>query len=477
MGAARDRIRSEDGFALATVILMMLAGFAIASAAVYASVGTQHGSIRDEGSKLSVAAAESGVSAALTRYNSVPASNAQPCLSLSSGGAIVAAPVGSNGWCPPVGPGASNGGTYSYQVKPTYGVSTSSLPIALEVVSTGTVNGVTSRVKVTADSASGSRIFCPDDDGDETCDANEAVTVQAANGIVMNANATLQAASATNGDISAASNAKICGLVSVGVGRRMLLTGSARYYSDAGCSTVASAYAQQPLSLPPINPGDSATSNDNQRITNAVAGSGSPSDLVSGNRGNVSWSSSTRNLTISANTQLNLTGSKYSLCSLTLSSNTSLSVAANQNTAIFFDSPESCGLPSGRTQLNMSSNSSISSSSGSPTNVAFYFVGSSTLQTFASFSSNTQLSSAAQSCASNFVIYAPRTDVTMNSNSTYCGALAARSLQMGSNARIVNDTNAGAFTLASNAAHFEPGDFIQCSAVLPAGSSNPTGGC
>ena len=111
---------------------------------------------------------------------------------------------------------------------------------------------------------------------------------------------------------------------------------------------------------------------------------------------------------------------------------------------IYFDSPEPCDLPlddsaqpaNGTTQMNLSSNTRITSATGTPANVAIYFVGSQTRLTNLLMSSNTQI---AGSCVQNFIIYAPLTHIELNSNSQYCGALAGQSLHMDSNAQIFTD--------------------------------------
>ncbi len=463
MSRLRLTIRRDDGFALPTVMLLMVAALAITSAIVVSSLSAQGGTVRDQRSKLALAAGETGISDALSRYNRVATSNAQPCLIVSAGGSLVGSGA-SSGWCNPV-TGSSNGGTYSYRVRPTVSAATN-LTSQIKVVSTGNVGGVTRRVQVTADSASGTKIFCPT--------GVNCHTVQAQNGINLNSNAELRAGAATNGSITLSSNAKVCGPASVGLGQQLTLVSNAKHYADNACTAQTSTYAQAPLSLPPVNQGDAATSNDNVRLTNADNGSGSPADVISGNRNNVDWNPTTRQLSVTSNTGLTLTGAKYSLCKLTLSSNVILTVASTQSVSIFFDSPEACGLANNTAQVDMSSNTRITAGSGAPTGVAMYFVGSPSLSTRASFSSNTQVG---QACNSNFVIYAPRTDVLLNSNATYCGALAAKSLQMDSNARIFSDAASADFTLASTGSHFSVSRFVECNASLPAGATSPDGGC
>ena len=128
-------------------------------------------------------------------------------------------------------------------------------------------------------------------------------------------------------------------------------------------------------------------------------------------------------------------------------------------------------MPSGTPQLELSSNSRITATGGTPSNVALMFVGSETSETSIHLNSNTQVAGA---CEQNFVIYAPRTDVVLDSNSIYCGAVAAKSLYMDSNTVIYNDAGAKTFNLPNTAPHYEPSAFVECSS---AEESPPDAGC
>jgi hypothetical protein len=457
----------ERGFAVPTVMFMLLGVFAVVSIGVVASIQAQGGAVRDQKAKSALATAEAGISDAMLHYNGdFTPSTSQPCL-VPSGTFVGAAATQGSGWCTAVS-GSDGAGTFTYQVKPTPGTGT------IEIVSSGNVNGVMRRVDVTAKSVSGQQVFF---------DAG----VKTQNGINLDANAEIHSGSATGGDITLASNAKQCGVASVGVGHHLTTAGNAAYYQQTGCTTQLnpSSVTQQDITLPPVNQGDAATHNDNVRITNAVAADGpSPKDLISGNKSDVSWDSTTRQLTIEHNSSLTLTGQTYSFCKLTLNSNSALYVAAGQTVNIYFDSPEHCDVPPGTlpvdnpshpeygtTQMDLSSNTRITSATGTPAKVAIYFVGSQTRLTNLLMSSNTQI---AGSCVQNFIIYAPLTHIELNSNSQYCGALAGQSLHMDSNAEVFTDTDSQAFVLPGTAPHYAVSQFVECTA---ASSSPPNNGC
>jgi hypothetical protein len=433
----RTRFARESGFALPTVMFMILAAFAAATTAAVVSVHAQRGTLRDGDSKQALALAEAGVSEALLHYNRVITSGTGSCV-VSSGGTIqLGAPSG--GWCAPVA-GAATQGSFKYTVAPS--------PGHLEIVSVGDSNGVTRRVQVSADSVSGQGVF-------------SSATVKARNLIALDSNAAIRANAATNGDMTLGGSAKLCGAGSVGVGRAFTLASNARHYLDQSC-TGTGALTRKPLVLPPVNQGNAATVNDNGRFF--------ASDLRTGGS-KVSWSAPTRTLSLSSNSSVTLGGSVYSLCRLTMSSNTALYIAPGAAVTIYFDSPEACGLPAGTKQVDLSSNSRITSSSGGATRVAILMVGSDTIQTKVQLSSNTQVAGA---CEQNFVIYAPRTDVDFNSNSTYCGALAANTIHMDSNTTIFNDAGAKNFVLPNAAPHYEPSAFVECAS---AEQTPPNAGC
>lgn len=454
IASSRGHATSEHGFAVPTVLMMLLAAGAIVGVGTTSAIRAQHGTSRDADVKSALPAAEAGVSLALLHYNRIPTTPAAPCL-VSDGGQVTAQPA-TNGWCPP-SIGSLDGRTFTYQVRPTSG--------ALEIVSTGNSDGVTRRVDVSARSSGGQQMF-------------STATVLAQDWINLNSNAQVLTGIGTNGDITMSGNARICGGASVGVGRHLTAVSNARWYQGytyPNCLTQLdpNTVPHAPLTLPPVNQGDAPTNNDNTRFFSL--------DLISGSRSLVCWngikgngtagSCGSRQLSLSSNSSVTLGGDTYSLCKLSMSSNTNLFITAGANVKIYFDSPEACGLAPGTAQLSLSSNSRITATSGGPTNTAMYFVGSDTQATAISLSSNTQV---AGDCEQNFVIYAPRTNITMNSNSIYCGALAGKTIQVNSNAKIYADDASANFRLPEVAPHYVVDRFVECTGAT---GSPPSAGC
>lgn len=431
---------AQGGFVLPTVTFMVVAALSVASVATVVTIRAQGGTSRDQSSKIALAVAETGVQEALLRYNRVISNGANSCVVSSGGSVYLAEPIG--GWCAPVR-GDTTLGSFTYRVAPQTGSQ-------LEIVSRGTANGVSRRVDVHAQSSSGQSIF-----SDAGVKSIESLTMDSASEI--------RSSAASNGDIVLSGNAKLCGNSSVGVGRQVVLDSNATHHAETTCAGVGEAM-QKPLDLPPVNQGDAATVNDNGRFFSQDLRQ--PADT-----GGVTWNPATRELALTNNTSLTLGGRIYSFCRLTMSSNTAIYIAPGSSVTIYFDSPEACNQPSGTTQLNLSSNSRITSTGGGPSNVAILMVGSSALETRVQLNSNTQVAS---SCNQNFVIYAPRTVIDLDSNSIYCGAIAAKSIHMDSNSKIFEDSGASSFILPYAQPHYVITQFVECSTDS---TSPPDAGC
>ena len=447
----KTRLSSESGFAVPTVTLMIVAALGMAGVAVATSVQGQSGTVSDQETKTALAASESGVSQALLRYNRHGLSGPTPC-----------APVGSTvpdaeGWCPGV-EATVNGGTVSYWVKPT----STALPngevawTELEVVSVGTVAGTTRRVNVNASSSSGQDIFVDAD-------------VQSLDGITLDSNSQIHSGSATNGDITLGPNAQHCGPASVGIGKE--LTGG-DHYADIDCTTQGSTLEDE-ITLDPVNPGETATVNDNGLLFGK--------DLISGKKSDACWNGvdgngiatsacGPRELLVDNNSSVTLTGTVYSFCKLTLKSNSALYIAGT-NVKIYFDSPEACSYDDGVTQLELLSNSRITSESGNSVDVSLLFVGSKDMATRINLNSNTAVDGP---CEQNFIIYAPLTDIELDSNTKFCGAMAGKTVHLDSNAEIWTSSGTGSWVLPNTAPHYVVNRFVDCT-TISAGA--PDEGC
>lgn len=452
-----NRLSSEAGFAVPTVLLMLVAALGLAGVAVSASIQGQGGTVRDQQSKAALAVAESGTSQALLQYNRYGlVAGPAPC-----------APVGgttpdAEGWCPQVTGIPVNGGAVTYRVRPTGSV----LPggqvawTDLEIVSTGSMDGTTRRIELSASSSSGQSPFLDAD-------------VKATDGITLASNSKIKSGTATNGDITVASNASLCGPASVGVGKDV--KGAGPHYANTDCTGVGSEVEGE-ISLPQVNQGTAATINDNGRLFSK--------DLISVKEGKTCWNGfdgdgrradcGPRELMIDTRSSVTLGGSVYSFCKLTLRSNGSLYIAPSgeEVTKIYFDSPEACKYGPGTAQFDLSSNARITSTTGSAADVALLFVGSPYTSTKITVHSNNAVDAA---CTQNFVIYAPYTDIELAANTKFCGALAGKSVTLNSHAEIRTSSGTDSFVLPNTAPHYVAERFVDCVTTVAAGP--PDAGC
>jgi hypothetical protein len=455
----------EGGFVVPTSLFMVLAAFATVSVGVVASVNVQRGTVRDQGTKSAVQVAEAGVNEALLHYNRIPPSDTNPCSPVS------ASPPDGSGWCPVVS-GSFNGAPYSYQVRPFTDPDDGD-KLILEIVGTSTVGGASRRVFERASASS-------------TWDPFFDYQVKAGEWIHLDSNAEIRAGTATNGDIVLSSNARQCGQASVGIGKELQTESNAGYFQNNNCTTVNNIVNEEELTLPSVIQGDVDINNQNSYFfdTNRVT-SGKPRDVCWNEfKGDGTFAPGTcgaRELNLSQNTAVTLQSGNYSFCKLTMSSNSALYVQSGAVAVIYFDSPENCRYSSGVAQLEMDSNARITptgNDSGgiNSADIRLLFVGSTGqgddfLQTQVHMSSNTFIPAA---CEQNFVLYAPLSDVTLNSNSTYCGGLAGKTLHLDSNARVWIPPTPLNGDLPATVIHYEVERFVECTA---APQTPPDSGC
>jgi len=450
----------------------MIAALAVVTVGVMATINTQRGTVRDQQTKAAVQLAQAGVDEAVLQYNRLAPSPTNRCSPVTS------SLPDANGWCA-VPAQQFNGGNFRYYVHvPAVDGFGKFAPgpdgnVALRVVGVGTMGTTTRRVLVDVKSL-GSQPF-PDE-----------YVVKSAGNITLNGNAEIHAGTATNGSISIASNAKVCGPVSVGVGQ--VVSGSGTLYNDTGCAQPSSSYRQQSLNLTPLGAPPSTSNNDFLFTKDLVSAGNKSRACFDGHDGNGALSASCFHgrLDLQQNTSVTLTGSVYVLCKLTMSSNTSLVVPSNKAVEIWFDSPEHCAdvrdptcLPSSAApcvQLDMSSNSRITTNSTNPSDVRLLFVGSTSRASTVSLASNTDANAA---CQQNMIVYAPLSDVFIkggntNSGSTYCGALAGRTVSLDSN--VVLTAGRHDLTLQSTYPYYQATQFVECPAA-PASAPNFDSGC
>jgi predicted acyltransferase (DUF342 family) len=354
---------------------------------------------------------------------------------------VVASPVGpANTACAPVNESLGNGGSYTYWVGPVLGVSgiCAGLPIVTGTVvqrcvtSQGSVNGVLRRVQVREAAYAAAPVF-------------PIAGLTGLHSVTLSNNALVTGGEASNGQITLSNNALVT-TTTLGPSAPNVSLGN---NASAGVVTRRT-QAQGPFVLSPVNPGNSATVNDDQRIVNALASPpGTPADSVSGN---VSYSAATRSLNLSNNASITLGGAIYNFCTLTLYNNGTLTIAAGARTAIYIDSPDrpGSGCPTGSGTLSVSNNSSIINNSPPPqgsgllhdtTALQLYVYGRNDGSNVVTFSNNTDFYG---------TLYAPQSTINLSNNGTMYGSVAGNNVSLSPNGRFVSD--ASDLTIATGAA-------------------------
>jgi len=431
--------RGERGMALPVALFAMIAGMALASAAVVATVNVQQGSHRDSSTKNAIAVADAGANIArarIDRYAVVLAT--KPCLKLGSTGILEGAVAESDGWCPAV-TGTVGGGAYSYRVSPA---GSTCGEYKLCVVSTGTVDETSRRIEVAYNESAVTQTSSSSTTGSSTTGSTTTGSTGTSGstgfegligqeGIELSGNADVRVGIGTNGNITATGNADVCGDARYGIGKKFEKTGNAKqcpgYSQSEGNKT-----------LPPVSsfmPSNIATSNSNYRLVKCTKTkptkepTGCESDFYTGNRNSTKpWNSSARAITLTANDTLTVSGGDYWVCSISLSGNSQLIMGSSATVRFFFDTPENCGLSSGASQLSFSGNTRIATSNKAVL-PGFYFLGSTTMPTNVNISGNAGVED-------EFVIYGPNTTINISGNGTYKGVIAGKKIIMSGNGHV-----------------------------------------
>jgi hypothetical protein len=259
-------------------------------------------------------------------------------------------------------------------------------------------------------------------------------------GLVMNNNAQVyNGGTGSNKSVSMVGSANVCGTVRYGKGYTKTANNGSEN-APANCAAGRTFVESAPITYPPVAlPAEIATKNSDSRLASADRASDSA-------RGNVSWSESKRELTLSYG-ELTLEGTlPYFLCKLVLGGGGVLRSGAGKAIRVFFDEPTSQKCPglNGAPQLQIANGTSVTADSNH--GPGFYFLGSSTAG-----ESKIELGGGSQ--VSQFVVYAPRSKITANNGVSLNGAIIGQTLELGGGASI---NKAGTFTPPSSTEFVAP---------------------
>lgn len=455
MNPFRTLLRDERGIALPVALAVLFVTAGLASVAAKEAITAGHQTFRDENAKRAIQAAVSGIQNAVYQINLVQPSATQ-CVGRNGSGQLAAQAVQSNGWCAAVTEDLGNGASYSEQVSQATNVTANSLTVQQrQVTSTGTVNGVTRRVLYSINAATGVQLF------------PTGYAMLADNSLSMKNNSKVTGGLASNGNITLKNNSNVCGNITAGPGKT---------YSHGPNTTVCSGYstanATQKFAIQPVDLGNTATTNDNDRITKAVTNSSSSGkDQCSSTCNKISWNATTRVLTINSGGVLTMSGNVYNFCRLEVKGGGTLQIAARTTgMKVYIDTPENCGGTSGMGSVAFSSTGQFVNLNSDPTTFQLYVAGSSKFVTSIDLSGNDN--SGAGPLV--MVIYAPNSSITYANNLNFTGAIVAKTIDLKNNAVITYDSRVTAITSGSSVRFYQGDNYKECTG-LPTGTTPDTG--
>lgn len=450
----RARARSEHGAAavIAVGALALLAAVGVVTSdTVFSGLQGTGGDLKG---KRAFAAAEAGLETATNRQSAVLYDTTAPCLSVSLAGKLTRSTAAGNGWCPVVSETYSDDSAAKYWVDQPKVVKTEhgQFVLSTTVVAEGTFAGRTRRVRAKAQAATGLVLF-----GD--------AGLSSLDDLLLEGDVAVDADVRSNSKINVQGSVNLCGAnggsATPGPGQAVGIGGSAQV---CGSTTPATT----PFVMPPVDQGDVATKNDNDKIycgfssQTPAPGSARGCD-VTDKPNQISWNPTTRSLTMTGGT-LTLTGGTYSLCRLDMSGQSELAAKA-ADTEIYFDSPENCGQSKGVSQLSMTGHSQIRNTTTNPTKFRMFFMGSDTI--------DTNISMAGGSGAQEMLIYAPRSSIEIAGGTTLLGAVAGKKITMKGQSSFTWDARVKDVD-AAVVNSFERSQFVECARARGA---TPDVGC
>ena len=444
------RLTDERGVALPVALAVLFTVAGLATVAARAAIVSNNQSFRDNNAKRAVQGANGGLQAALYQTNLLQPSSTQCVHKAVSDGALSNGALQADTWCQPQTEDLGDGAGYTFQVS-SPSVVTTSTGLSVDqrkVVSYGTVNGVRRRAVMTMNAGRGAPIFPP------------GYTVAVRDSINMKNNANISGHIGSNGTITVKNNLDSCGNVTPGPGKTAKI--GKNFTQCPGYNTTPAA---EPFDLQPVDI-SKATPNDNVRLTNMKAGSGSPQDTCS-SCNKITWSSSTKVLTID-NATWNPTGNVYLFCRLDLKSGGKIQVASRSTPLFFYiDSPENCG---GTTGMGSVVLDGTFTNLYSPAHaIAILVAGSPTKATSVDLPSN--------DANSPIGIYAPNSTVIQKNNVNFTGAIVAKSLTVMNNANFTWHSSIDGLLSGSNIRFYQAatGSYKECTSA--ATGTAPDSGC
>ena len=436
-------LRDQTGIALPAALGVLVVIGLLSSSVFAVSLRLSDTSSASRDAKRALAAADSGLEAAMFRMNVLGLQSTSKCFTTEAvdPGSGTDPEVGSTpaaGECAGVEDDLGNNASYTYYVTPALddGDVCAGLPVHHAdsegevtvtqrcVTSIGKANGERRRVQARVASYIGAQLF-------------PVGGILAINGIKVKNTAIVSGVLGSNGQIELGNNSNVSGGIELGtsstpppiLGSGSTLGGPVTYRSEADGAFV----------LAPVDMGNTATTNDNDRIT---------SGLDSGS--NVTYTASTRTLSIGNNGSLTIGGGTYNFCRVTLGNNAYITIAAGAKIRFFLDSPDRSGsgcIPAGMTApqaraagyggMTLGEGSNFNNP-GHAINFQIYMYG------YADGSHRVEFNNTS---AMNAAIYAPSSELVWNNTAGITGGVAASKVDFKNSATFAWAGDSAGFSL------------------------------
>lgn len=393
----RRPLEREDGVALPVVMMVLFLVSMIAATAAASSVRLSDTSTEDSNSKRALAAAEAGLQAATYRTNKLPPGD-------TNGQCVTTTAVAPNaaGECPGLTQDLGNGASYTYYVTPVSSGPCAGLQLVSPdntitqrcVTSTGEVNGVRRRAQARVATYLGAPIF--------------PAGIIGLSGVTFNNSVQVTGDIGSNGPITLGNSTSITGGLELGPSAPQPSTGNPSVVSGG---VTRRDLAQGDFVLAPVEVGNSATVNDNSRITTGLDASK-----------NIAWNSLTRELTLKNSSTLTLGGGTYNFCNLNLTNSAYVTIAATAGTRIFIDSPDrpGSGCAPGTGNLTVGNSAGFITPSGRAEDLQIYVYGKNDGTNVVNFENSNTFTG---------TLYAPQSSVVFKNSTEIVGAIAGKKVE------------------------------------------------
>lgn len=436
------RLASQRGLATAGSIAVLGVMLVIAGSVFAQVVHISGTSNRDDSSKRAFQAAEAGMSIALHRLNML-----QPAPSLCITQDL--ASPDASGWCAvSEEESLGRGQTFRYRVSASpagtecAGTSLGSTVVDRCVIAVGRVAGEARRVEMRVSAYAGEPLF------------GSGSGLLALEGVTIGNSSTITGGIASNGGI-------------VVGGGQSSVTGNVQVGPTAPDPSGVGAWDRRdaPFVLAPAEFGNTATQNDNYRISNGLQ---SPPVEPYDSSSRVTYDSATRALNVGTSGSITLGGGTYNFCSVTLGNQASIVIAAGAVVRIYLDSPDrdGSGCPEGSGTLTSGNNSLFASAaSGDPAALQIYVWGDRDEEHVLDLPNRDRF---------NAAVYAPNSTVRFKNSGTVAGGISARRIEFKNSSRFDWDADLASFRATTVLVHYRTA-WRECRAL--GASADPSAPC